>query len=74
MSNRYRTELPPIAVRVSEHRVHLLRRPARAARTRAELPADVTRGAFGPRVQAAVASFQSAPCAPEASKTSRILT
>src|SRR5216684_5411214 len=50
-------ELPPIAVRVSEHRLHRLRCPACAAETRAELPADVPRGAFGPRLQAAVAAL-----------------
>jgi hypothetical protein len=51
------SELPPIAVRVSEHRLHRLRCPACAAQTRAELPADVPRGAFGPRLQAAVATL-----------------
>ena len=50
-------ELPPIAVTVSEHRLHRLRCPACAAQTRAELPADVPRGAFGPRLQAAVATL-----------------
>jgi transposase len=50
-------ELPPIAVRVSEHRLHRLRCPVCAAETRAELPSDVPRGAFGPRFQAAVATL-----------------
>ena len=50
-------ELPPIAVRVSEHRLYRLRCPACAAETRAELPAGVPRGAFGPRLQAAVATL-----------------
>src|SRR5216684_3889804 len=50
-------ELPPIAVRVSEHRLHRLRCPACAAETRAEPPAGVPRGAFGPRLQAAVATL-----------------
>jgi len=50
-------ELPPIAVRVSEHRLHRLRCPACAAETRAELPAEVPAGAFGPRLQAAVATL-----------------
>ena len=49
-------ELPPIAVTVSEHRLHRLRCPACPAETRAELPADVPRSAFGPRLQAAVAT------------------
>ena len=51
------TELPPIAVTVSEHRLHRLRCPVCAAETRAELPAGVPRSAFGPRLQAAVATL-----------------
>ncbi len=51
------SELPPIAVTLSEHRLHRLRCPACAAETRAELPAGVPRGAFGPRLQAAVATL-----------------
>ncbi|MCA1698226.1 MAG: IS66 family transposase [Actinobacteria bacterium] len=50
-------ELPPIAVTVAEHRLHRLRCPACAAETRAELPAEVPAGAFGPRLQAAVATL-----------------
>jgi len=50
-------ELPPIAVTVSEHRLHRLRCPTCAAETRAELPAEVPPGAFGPRLQAAVATL-----------------
>jgi transposase len=50
-------ELPPIAVTVSEHRLHRLRCPACAAETRAELPAGVPRGAFGPSLEAAVATL-----------------
>jgi transposase len=49
-------ELPPVAVSVSEHRLHRLRCPACAAETRAELPAGVPPSAFGPRLQAAVAT------------------
>jgi transposase len=51
------SELPPIAVTVTEHRLHRLRCPACAAATRAELPAGVPRSAFGPRLQAAVATL-----------------
>ena len=51
------SELPPIAVRVTEHRLHRLRCPGCAAETRAELPAEVPGGAFGPRLQAAVATL-----------------
>ncbi len=50
-------ELPPIAVTVTEHRLHRLRCPACAAGTRAELPAGVPRFAFGPRLQAAVVTL-----------------
>jgi len=50
-------ELPAIAVSVSEHRLHRLRCPACAAETRAVLPAEVPRGAFGPRLQAAVVTL-----------------
>jgi transposase len=50
-------ELPPIAVRVTEHRLHAVGCPGCAARTRAELPADVSRSAFGPRLQAAVVTL-----------------
>jgi transposase len=50
-------ELPVIAVSVREHRLHRLRCPACAAETRAELPPEVPRGAFGPRLQAAVVTL-----------------
>ena len=50
-------ELPTIAVTVTEHRLHRLRCPACAAETRAELPADVPHGAFGPRLQAAITTL-----------------
>ena len=50
-------ELPAIAVIVTEHRRHRLRCPACGAKPRAELPRDVPGGAFGPRLQAAVATL-----------------
>src|SRR5438128_2136753 len=50
-------ELAPIAVRVSEHRLHRVCCPKCAAQTRAELPAGVSRSAFGPRLQAAVVTL-----------------
>src|SRR6266540_2622179 len=50
-------ELPPIAVRVTEHRLRAVRCPACASPTRAELPCEVPRSAFGPRLQAAVVTF-----------------
>jgi transposase len=50
-------ELPPIAVTVTEHCLHRLACPACGRETRAELPADVPRGAFGPRLQASVAAL-----------------
>jgi transposase len=50
-------ELPPIAVRVTEHRLHGVCCPACAARTRAELPRELPRAAFGPRLQAAIVTL-----------------
>jgi transposase len=50
-------ELPPIAVRVAQHRLHRLRCPVCAAETRAELPTGVPRSSFGPRLQAAVVTL-----------------
>jgi transposase len=50
-------ELPPIAVRVTEHRLHGLCCPECPARTRAELPREVPRSVFGPRLQAAVVTL-----------------
>jgi len=51
------SELPPIAVTVTEHRLHRLRCPACAVETRVELPAAVPPEAFGARLQAAVATL-----------------
>ena len=48
-------ELPPIAVRVSEHRLHWVCCPACAAVTTATPPA--ARWAFGPRLQAAIVTL-----------------
>jgi len=50
-------ELPAIAVLLSEHRLQRLRCPECGAVTRAALPAAVPRGAFGPRLQAAVVTL-----------------
>jgi transposase len=50
-------ELPPIAVRVTEHRLHGVFCRGCTARTRAELPREVPRAAFGPRLQAAVVTL-----------------
>jgi transposase len=50
-------ELPEIAVRVTEHRLHRLRCPDCGATPRAELPAAVPAGAFGPRLEASVATL-----------------
>jgi transposase len=50
-------ELPPTAVRVSEHRLHRVCCPRCATQTRAELPREVPRSAFGPRLQAAVVTL-----------------
>jgi hypothetical protein len=51
------TELPEIAVAVTEHRLHRCLCPDCGKATRAELPADVPAGAFGPRMEAAVATL-----------------
>jgi transposase len=50
-------ELPPIAVSVTEHRLHGVCCPKCATRTRAELPSEVPRSSFGPRLQAAVVTL-----------------
>jgi transposase len=50
-------ELPPIAVRVTEQRLHRVCCPDCAARTRAELPREVPRSSFGPWLQAAVVTL-----------------
>jgi transposase len=50
-------ELPEIAVRVTEHRLHRLRCPDCGASARAELWAELPAGAFGPRLEAAVATL-----------------
>jgi transposase len=50
-------ELPPIAVRVTEHRLHSVCCPICAAQTRVELPPELPRSAFGPRLQAAVVTL-----------------
>ena len=51
------SELPEIAVVVSEHRLHRLRCPDCGATARAVAPADVPAGAFGPRLAAAIAAL-----------------
>ena len=50
-------ELPPIAVRVTEHRLHRVCCRECTAETRAELPVGVSRSAFGPRLQAAAVTL-----------------
>ena len=50
-------ELPPITVRVVEHRCQRVRCPACGRRRRGELPAHVAKSSFGPRLQAAVATL-----------------
>jgi transposase len=55
-SRRQPAELPPIAVRVTEHRLHRVCCPACATVTTAE-PAAAARWAFGPRLQAAVVTL-----------------
>ncbi len=50
-------ELPPIAVFVTEHRLHGVCCRECATPTRAGLPREVPRSAFGPRLQAAVVTL-----------------
>jgi transposase len=50
-------ELPPIAVRMTEHRLHGVSCPECATATRAEPPRELSRSAFGPRLQAAVVTL-----------------
>jgi transposase len=49
------TEIPPSKPVITEYQLHRLVCPACGAATRAEVPAGVPRGAFGPRVQAITA-------------------
>jgi len=51
------SELPVISVRVTEHRLNRLRCPDCGKGKRAERPAEVPAGAFGPRLEAAVATL-----------------
>ena len=48
------TEIPPVVAEVTEYRLHTLTCPGCGDKTRAELPAGVPQGAFGPRLQAMV--------------------
>jgi transposase len=50
-------ELPPIAVRLTEHRTHRLRCPECRAKTTAPLPAGLGDSAFGSRAQAATVTM-----------------
>ncbi len=51
------TELPPVRVEVTEYQLQRLRCPGCGLETRAALPPGVPTGAFGPRLQAAVAGI-----------------
>jgi transposase len=50
-------ELPPLAVAISEHRLQRICCPGCGRTVRAELPAGVRRGCFGPKLEAAVAAL-----------------
>ena len=50
-------ELPQIAVLVAEHRCQRVRCPGCGTERTGELPAEIARSAFGPRLQAAVATL-----------------
>jgi transposase len=49
------TELPPVRAEVTEHRLYRVRCRSCGGETGASLPREVPAGAFGPRLQAAVA-------------------
>jgi len=51
------TELPVLRAQVTEHRLHRVACATCGATTRATLPRDVPAGAYGPRLQAAVATL-----------------
>lgn len=51
------TELPETAVWITEHRLHRRRCPGCGALTQAELPPEVPRERFGPRLQGALATL-----------------
>ncbi|MCA1698708.1 MAG: IS66 family transposase, partial [Actinobacteria bacterium] len=53
------SELPPVAVVVTEHRTHCLRCPQCKAKTKGVLPAGVAGQAFGPCLKAAVVTMTS---------------
>jgi len=50
-------ELPPLAVEIAEHRLQRLCCPDCGCTVRAELPAGVPRGCFGPKLEAAIAAL-----------------
>jgi hypothetical protein len=50
-------ELPPVTVELHEHRLQRLRCPCCGVKTRAKLPQAVPPGAFGPRLEAMVATL-----------------
>jgi len=51
------TEIPPVALEVTEYRLHRVACPRCTALTRADLPVGVPEGAFGPRLSALVATL-----------------
>lgn len=51
------SELPEIAVKVTEHRLHRRRCPDCGRTVRAEPPGELPAGAFGPRLEAAVSTL-----------------
>jgi hypothetical protein len=51
------SELPPVAVVLTEHRCHRLRCPGCRAKTKGELPPEVAGSAFGPDLRAAVVTM-----------------
>ncbi|MEA3279532.1 MAG: IS66 family transposase [Thermodesulfobacteriota bacterium] len=54
------TDIPPIKPFVTEYQLHLLTCTCCGMTTRADLPAGVSKGSFGPRLQAIIALFSGA--------------
>ena len=50
-------ELPPLAVEISEHRLQRVCCPDCRRTVRAELPAGIPGGCFGPKLEAAIAAL-----------------
>jgi transposase len=73
-ARRQVAELPPLAVEISEHRLQRLCCLGCGRSVRAELPAGVPSGCFGPKLEAAIAALTVASPSPETSAGVRATT